>query len=327
MEYTYLGDTGLEVSRLCLGCANFGSGTALGGDTWEWTNDDEQQSRAVIERAIDAGVTVIDTANFYSQGESEEIVGRAIEGRRDELVLATKVGSPMGERPNARGLSRKHVLEQAERSLERLGTDYIDLYQVHLWDDDTPVAETLSALDYLVDEGKVRYVGASNYAGWQLMKAIHVSDREGYERFVSMQPRYNLVARSVEHDLLPACEDRGVGVVTYSPLAAGFFAGVYDRDSPPEPDSRLAAHWQWLDTPEHWETFDRVAELAERKSATTVQVATAWVLHRDPVTAPIIGPADVDELEEYLGALEVSLTDDEMEYLEAPVEEARRPRL
>jgi aryl-alcohol dehydrogenase-like predicted oxidoreductase len=323
MEYTHLGETGLEVSRLCLGCANFGSGTSHGDhDRWAWTNDDVEQSLAVLDRAIEAGINYIDTANYYSQGESEEVVGRAIEGRRDDLVVATKVGSPMGAGPNASGLSRKHVLEQAERSLERLGTDYIDLYQIHMWDEDTPIEETLSALDHLVNEGAVRYVGASNAASWQLMKALYESDRHGYQRFVSMQPEYNLVSRDAEAETLPACRDQGLGVVTYSPVAAGFFAGVYDRDDPPEPGSRLEAHWERLDEPAKWETYDRVVELADEKDATPVQVATAWVLGAPGVTAPIVGPEDVAQLEEYLGALDVELSAEDRAYLEAPVDEA-----
>jgi aryl-alcohol dehydrogenase-like predicted oxidoreductase len=320
MEYTYLGDTGLEVSRLCLGCANFGSGTAHGDrKRWEWTNDDREQSLAVIDRALEAGVNYLDTANFYSQGESEEVVGEALDGRRDEVVLATKVGSPMGTGPNTGGLSRRHVIEQCEASLDRLGTDYIDLYQIHLWDEHTPIAETLSALDYLVNEGMVRYVGASNAAAWQLVKALYESDRRGYERFVSMQPEYNLVAREAEANVLPACRDQGLGVVTYSPLAAGFFAGVYDRESPPEPGSRLEDHWERLDEPAKWETYDRVADLAAEKGVTPVQVATAWVLGADTVTAPIVGPSTVVELEEYLGALDVSLSAQERAHLEEPL--------
>lgn len=323
MEYIRLGDTGLEVSQLCLGCANFGTGTARGDrDRWEWTNDDREQSLAVIDRAIDAGINYLDTANFYSQGESEKIVGEAIAGRRDDLVVATKVGSPMGEGPNEDGLSRKHIVEQCEASLDRLGTDYIDLYQIHIWDRDTPIEETLSALDYLVNEGMVRYIGASNTAAWRLVKALYESDRRGYERFVSMQPEYNLVSRDAETNLFPACEDLGLGVVTYSPLAAGLFASVYDRDSPPEPGSRLAPHWERLDKPVNWETYDRVAELADEKDVTIVQVATAWVLDADFVTAPIVGPENVAQIEEYLGALDVTLSDDERTYLEEPLDTA-----
>jgi aryl-alcohol dehydrogenase-like predicted oxidoreductase len=322
MQYTNLGDTGLSVSRLCLGCANVGSGAA---NDWDWTNDDRERSLAVIERAIDAGINYIDTANFYSKGESEAIVGEAIDGRRDDIVLATKVGNRMGDGPNAGGLSKKHIIEQAERSLERLDTDYIDLYQVHRWDDETPLEETLVALDYLVDEGMVRYIGASNYAGWQLLKALRVSDRENLEQYVSLQPRYNLIARAIERETLPACEDQGLGVVSYSPLATGFLADVYDRGETPAAGTRLARLWERLDQPAHWETLERVRAVADEKGVTPAQVATAWVLHRPSVDAVITGPSTIEELESYLGALAVTLTRDDLARLAAPVDEDQRP--
>lgn len=322
MEYTRLGSTGLEVSRLWLGCANFGAGTRP-EDDWEWTIDDPDRSKAIIDRAIDAGITVLDTANMYSTGDSESIVGDAIASRRDEVVLATKVGGPMADRPNGRGLSRKHVLAQAAASRDRLGIDTIDLYQVHIWDESTPIAETLSALDHVVGAGTVTYIGASNFSAWQLLRSLATSTREGYEGFVSIQPEYNLVTRGAERSLFPVCRDHGIGVVTYSPLAAGFLAGRFDRDEEVDPTARLAPLWDRLDSPSNWETYDRVRRLADEKDASPVQVSVAWVLANDVVDAAIVGPESVGQLEEYLGALAISLSDAERTYLTEPLDDRR----
>ncbi|WP_049934542.1 aldo/keto reductase [Halalkalicoccus jeotgali] len=313
MEYTTLGTTGLEVSTLCLGCMNFGSDRP-------WMIDDDEKSRAVIERALDLGINFLDTANVYSRGESEEIVGRAIEGYdRSELVLATKVYGEMGEGPNQGGLSRKHIIDQCEASLDRLGTDYIDLYQIHRWDDQTPIEETLSALNHLVEEGLVRYIGASTMMGWQFAKALYESDLNDYERFVSMQPEYSLVDRHEEENLLPVCADQGVGVVPWSPLAGGFLTGKYERDA--EPESGRAAtdeHTRERFTEENWAVLDAVREIAAEKDASPAQVSLAWLLHKPVVDAPIIGPRSLDHLDENAGAVSVSLTDEEIERLEAP---------
>lgn len=322
MEYTRLGETGLEISRLCLGCAAYsGDGQPLDG--WEWTLNDEDLVLDIIDRAIEAGITFIDTSNLYSLGDSERLVGKAIEGRRDDLVIATKVGKPLGDAPNTGGLSRRHVIEQAEASLERLGTDYIDLYQIHMWDIHTPIEETLSALDYLVNEGLVRYIGASNLTGWQCMKALYTSDLEDLARFVSVQPEYNLVGRQQEQSLLPVARDQGVGVIPYAPVAAGFLTGVYDRDSDAagmQAKEKTYRDLSRYDTEANWQVLDEIRALADQKDATPVQISLAWLLHKDLVDAPIIGPRTVGELEEYLGALDISLTDDEMERLEAPVD-------
>ncbi|WP_121821311.1 aldo/keto reductase [Halostella salina] len=313
MEYTRLGDTGLEVSRLCLGCMNFGSDEP-------WMIGDEAESREVIDRALDLGINFLDTANVYSQGESEEIVGDAIEGRRDELVVATKVYGRMREGPNGQGLSRKHVLEQAEKSLERLGTDYIDLYQIHRWDDDTPIEETLSALDHLVEEGTVRYVGASTMPNWQFQKALYTADVENYERFVCMQPEYNAVDRHEEANLLPVCEMEGVGVIPWSPLAGGFLTGKYERGEDPDDGLRADAdeYTRQRFTEENWAVLDEIREIAADKGATPAQVSLAWLLHKDVVDAPIIGPRSTGHLAENVGAVDVSLTDAEIERIEAP---------
>lgn len=320
MEYTHLGDTGLEVSRLCLGCANFGSGRRI-DEEWEWTVDDEQQGIDVIDRAIDHGINFLDTANIYSTGDSERIVGEAIDGRRDELVVATKVRSRMADRPNGEGLSRKHVLEQVEASLDRLGTEYVDLYYSHSWDEHTPIEETMSVFDGLVRDGRVRYAGASNLAGWQLMKALATSERRNFERYACIQSEYSLVARDEERQMLPVATDQRLGVTTYSPIAAGFLAGAFDRDEAPEPGSRLAPLWDRWNTEARWEVLDRVRAIASEKGATPVQVSVAWVLAQDVVDSVIIGPETVAELDEYVDALDVSLSVAEQARLEAPLDE------
>jgi aryl-alcohol dehydrogenase-like predicted oxidoreductase len=315
MEYTRLGATGLEVSRLCLGCMNFGSGEP-------WMIGDEERSIELIHRALDAGINFLDTANIYSRGESEEIVGEAIESRnREELVVATKVYNDMWDGPNAGGLSRKHIVDQAYASLDRLGVDYIDLYQIHRFDENTPVEETLSALTHLVDEGVVRYLGASTMTSYQFTESLYTADLEGYERFVSMQPEYNAVDRHEEANLLPVCDAENVGVVPWSPLAGGFLTGKYERDGDIPEGTRAAGddYTQARFREENWETLDVIRELAERKDATPAQVSLAWLLQRDVVDAPIIGPRTPEHLDDSLESLDVSLTDEECERIAAPI--------
>ena len=315
MEYTHLGETGLEVSRLCLGCMNFGS-------EQPWMVHDHDEAHEVIDRALELGINFFDTANAYSRGESEEILGDAVADReREELVLATKVYFPMRDGPNGGGLSRKHVLEQAHASLDRLGTDYIDLYQIHRWDDDTPIEETLSALDSLIEEGVVRYVGASTMPAWKLMKALHEAEVNNYERFVSMQCEYNLVDRHEEANVLPLCEDQNLGVITWSPLAGGFLADKYERGET-DPEEGRAATDEFMHkrfSEENWEVLEVVRDLADAKDATAAQVSLAWLLHKEVVDAPIVGPRTVDHLEDNVGALDVDLSDDEIERLESPI--------
>ncbi|MDG5775474.1 aldo/keto reductase [Haloarculaceae archaeon H-GB2-1] len=314
MAYTTLGDTGMEISRLCLGCMNFGSGEP-------WMLNDEAASQELIDRALELGINFLDTANVYSRGESEEIVGRAIAERdRSELVVATKVYFPMRDGPNAGGLSRKHVLDQARASLDRLGTDYVDLYQIHRWDDETPIEETLSALDHLVDEGLVRYVGASTMPAWKFTKALYTADVENVDRFVSMQPEYNAVDRHEEANVLPVCESEGIGVLPWSPLAGGFLTGKYDRDADPESgraatDEYTAARF----TEENWAVLDEIRAIADARDATPAQVSLAWLLHKDVVDAPIVGPRRIDHLEENVAALDVSLDPSEIERIEDPI--------
>jgi aryl-alcohol dehydrogenase-like predicted oxidoreductase len=315
VPYTRLGSTGLEVSRLCLGCMNFGSGEP-------WMMDDADASVELMHEAMDLGINFLDTANIYSQGESEELVGEAIASRdREELVVATKVYHRMGDGPNKRGLSRKHVLDQAYASLDRLDTDYIDLYQIHRWDERTPVEETLSALTHLVDEGVVRYVGASTMTAWRFTKALYAADAGGYERFVSMQPEYNAVDRHEEANVLPACAEEEIAVLPWSPLAGGFLTGKYERDAA-VPDGTRAADDEFTRqrfTDENWAVLDAIREVADEVDATPVQVSLAWLLHRDVVTAPIVGPRTLDHLHEHVGALDVSLTDEQVARIADPV--------
>lgn len=303
MQYGRLGNTGLMVSELCLGCMTFGRET------------DETVSKEIVARFLDAGGNFIDTADVYSQGVSEEITGRAIRGVRDDVVLATKVRFPMGDGPNDVGLSRKHITRGCDASLKRLGTDYIDLYQAHCWDAATPLEETLSALTDLVRAGKVRYVGVSNFTAWQLAKALATSELRGFERFVCLQPQYSLVERSIEREILPICREEGLGVIPWSPLGGGFLSGKYRRDQRPPEDSRIAAaeeameeHWSRRATERNWRVLDAVGEISEATGKSYAQVALNWLLRQDGVTAPIIGARTMKQLEDNLGAAGWKLT-------------------
>ena len=315
MEYTKLGSTGLEISQLCLGCMNFGSDAA-------WMIDDRDESIQLIHEALDSGINFLDTANVYSLGESEEIVGEAIASRnRDELVVGTKVYSEMRDGPNGSGLSRKHIIDQAYASLDRLGVEYIDLYQIHRYDESTPIEETLAALTHLVDEGVVRYLGASTMTAYQFTKALYTADREDYERFVSMQPEYNAVDRHEEANILPVCESEEIGVVPWSPLAGGFLTGKYDRDGE-IPEGTRAADDEYTQNrfrDENWAVVEAIEEIAAAKSVTPPQVAIAWLLEQEVVDAPIIGPRTSEHLQDLLGALEVDLSSDDLERIEAPL--------
>lgn len=286
------------------------------GSEAPWMIDDEAASVELIHRALDAGIDFLDTANVYSYGESEEIVGQAIESRnRDELAVATKVYNEMWDGPNAGGLSRKHVIDQAYASLDRIGVDYIDLYQIHRFDE-----ETLSALTHLVDEGVVRYIRASTMTAYQFTKSLYTADLGGYERFVSMQPEYNAVDRHEEANIVPACEAEDIGVIPWSPLAGGFLTGKYERDGDVPEGTRAAdddyTRARFRD--ENWAVLDAVRALADRKDATPAQVALAWLLEQDAVDAPIVGPRTPEQLDDALGALELSPTDEECERIEAP---------
>ena len=310
MEYRRLGGTGLMVSELCLGCMTFGRET------------DEEDAKVIVGRFLEAGGNFIDTADVYSKGVSEEITGRAIREVRDDVVLATKVRFPMGEGPNDVGLSRKHVTQGCEDSLRRLGTDYIDLYQVHCWDAATPLEETLSALTDLVRGGKVRYIGVSNFTAWQIMKSVGVSEMNGFERFVCLQPQYSLVERNVEYEILPACEEEGLGVIPWSPLGGGFLSGKYRRDERPPEDSRIAGaeesmeeFWDRRATERNWAAIDVVGEIAEATGKSYAQISLNWLLRQPAVTAPIIGVRTMEQLEDNLGAAGWKLDEEQVQSL------------
>jgi aryl-alcohol dehydrogenase-like predicted oxidoreductase len=310
MQQRFLGSTGLRVSELCLGAMTFGR------------ESDEQTSYRVLDRFVDAGGTFIDTADIYSTGESEAILGRWLKTRsRDDFVIATKFYNPMGPGPNDLGAGRKHILAAAEASLRRLGTDYIDLYQIHVYDDGTPLEETLSTLDRLVASGKVRFLGASNHAAWQLQKAIDLAHRYGWEPYVCLQPLYNLLDRGVELDLIPVCRNEGVGVIPWSPLRGGWLTGKYRREmSAPPPDTRVdrAAREGWQEqwdayaNERTWGVLDALLAVAEELERSPAQVALRWLLQRPGVTAPIIGARNLEQLDDNLGATGWSLTDEQM---------------
>ena len=310
MEYRRLGDTGLMVSELCLGCMTFGREAS------------EEDSKRLVDRFLEAGGNFIDTADVYSKGVSEEITGRAIKGVRDDVVLATKVYFPMGEGPNDTGLSRKHVTQGCEDSLRRLGTDYIDLYQVHCWDSATPLKETLSALTDLVRSGKVRYIGVSNFTGWQLVKSVCLSEANGLERFVCLQPQYSLVERNIEREILPICLEEGLGVIPWSPLGGGFLSGKYRREEEPPEGSRISEavasmeeHWDRRATERNWAALDVVGRISEETDKSYAQISLNWLLRQDGVTAPIIGARTLEQLEDNLGASGWTLDEEQVEEL------------
>ena len=313
MKYLKLGLTGLDVSALCLGCMSFGT-PALGGHPWSL---DEETSRPFIKHALEQGINFFDTANAYSLGSSEEIVGRALAdfANRDEVVIATKVYIPMRGGRNAAGLSRKAIMTEVDHSLRRLGTDYIDLYQIHRWDPRTPIEETMEALHDIVKAGKVRYIGASSMWAWQFAKALHTADRHGWTRFVSMQNHYNLLNREEEREMLPLCADQGIAVLPWSPLARG----------------RLTRDWDAVtarsDTDEFGKTLydttgsdpvivERVAEIAKSLGVPRAQVALAWMLAKPVVTAPIIGATKLDHIDDAVAALDLTLSAEEIAHLE-----------
>jgi aryl-alcohol dehydrogenase-like predicted oxidoreductase len=310
MEYRQLGRSGLRVSSLTMGTMTFGGQ----GDFANVGTTDTDEARRQVDMCLDAGINLIDTADVYSNGRSEEIVGEVIKGRRDDVLLATKVRMPMGPGPNDAGLSRHHIVEGCEASLRRLGTDHIDLYQVHEWDGVTPLEETLEALDSLVASGKVRYVGASNYTGWQLMKALGTSDRLGYERFVSQQIYYSLQARDAEYELVPAAIDQGLGILVWSPLAGGLLSGKYRRGQTPPEGSRQLTDWNEppvYDEDKLYDTIEVLVEIADGHGVSAAQVALAWLLGRPAVTSLVIGARTTEQLTDNLAAAELKLSEDE----------------
>lgn len=316
MHYVNLGNTGLKVSRICLGTMTYGS------PTWrDWVLG-EEESRPFIKRALDAGINFFDTADVYSLGMSEEVVGRALRdfASRDDVVIATKVYNPMGPGSNDRGLGRKHILSSIDASLRRLGTDYVDLYQIHRWDNETPIEETLEALHDVVKAGKARYIGASSMYAWQFAKALYLADQHGWTRFVSMQNHYNLVYREEEREMLPLCRVEGIGIIPWSPLARGFLAGNRTRDrggDTKRSKSDTFAHNMYYQSSDY-AVVDRVVEIAERYHTTPAQVALAWLLHQPGVTAPIIGASKMEQLDQAIAALDLTLADEDRTYLEEP---------
>ncbi|MEV6969934.1 aldo/keto reductase [Hamadaea sp. NPDC051192] len=314
MEYVKLGPTGLDVSRICLGCMSFGE-PDRGAHTWTLP---EEASRALIRHAIDLGVNFFDTANVYSDGSSEEIVGRALRdfARRDEIVLATKVHGVMRPGPNGGGLSRKAILTEIDNSLRRLGTDYVDLYQIHRWDPRTPIEETLEALHDVVKAGKARYIGASSMYAWQFAKALYLADRHGWTRFVTMQNHYNLIHREEEREMLPFCADQGVGVLPWSPLARGRLTRDPGASSERQADDAYGSMLYSATDEADRRIVARVGESAAARGVSRAQVALAWVARHPAVTAPIVGATRLEHLDDAVAALELRLDDDEVTALE-----------
>jgi aryl-alcohol dehydrogenase-like predicted oxidoreductase len=316
MDYVRLGATGLRVSRICLGMMSYGS------PAWrDWVLD-ENRAEPLVRRAVELGVTFFDTADVYSLGASEEVTGKLLDSlfdRRDDYVLATKVYNPMSDGPNDRGLSRKHILASIDDSLRRLGTDYVDLYQTHRWDYDTPIEETMAALHDVVRAGKARYLGASSMYAWQFAKAQHVARVNGWTPFSSMQPHYNLIYREEEREMLPLCLDQGVGVIPWSPLARGVLAGTRARGG--ERHTTRAHSDTFADSlydESDFAVVDAVGQVADRRGLPAAQVALAWLLHQPAVTAPIVGATKPGHLEDAVAAAGIRLDDEERAALEAP---------
>jgi aryl-alcohol dehydrogenase-like predicted oxidoreductase len=316
MDYVKLGSTGLEVSRICLGCMTYGE-PDRGNHTWTLPED---QSRPLLRQAIELGITFLDTANVYSDGSSEEIVGRAIKdfARREEIVLATKVNSRMRPGPNGAGLSRRAIFAEIDNSLHRLGTDYVDLYQIHRWDPTTPIEETLEALHDVVKAGKARYIGASSMFAWQFAKAIYTSRLNGWAEFVSMQNHVNLLHREEEREMLPLCEDQGVGVIPWSPLARGRLTRDWNETTERQNTDLFGETLYGATLEADRKIVDAVAAVARARGVSRAQVALAWLAQKSVVTAPIIGASKPHHLTDAVAALSLELTDEEIGQLEAP---------
>ncbi len=321
MEYAKLGNTGLEVSRICLGCMGF-------GDAQRWIHQwvlNEEDSRPVIQKALELGINFFDTANVYSLGASEEILGRALRdfARRDEVVVATKLHGKMRAGPNGSGLSRKAVFSEMDHSLKRLGMDYVDLYIIHRWDYETPIEETLEALNDVVRAGKARYIGASAMWAWQFQKALYVSEKHGWARFVSMQNHLNLIYREEEREMLPLCRAEKIGVTPYSPLASGRLTRDWAAENTLRSATDRIARSKYdavssVVADQDRQVVERAAEIAEQHAVPRSYIALAWLLQKQPVTAPIIGATKISHLEDAVGSLSVKLSEQETAYLEEP---------
>ena len=314
MEFIRFGNTGMTVSRLCLGTMTYGEPT----DRWPWALN-EEQSRPFIKKALELGINFFDTADVYTAGASERVVGKALKdfAKRDEIILATKVFNPMGPGPNDKGLSRKHVMSAIDASLQRLGTDYVDLYQIHRWDYNTPIAETMEALHDVVKAGKARYIGASSMFSWQFAQALYTSDLHGWTRFVSMQPHYNLVYREEEREMIPLCIDQKIAVIPWSPLARGLLTGKRSKERNETDRAKTDEFGKKLysnDT--DFDIVNRLTAVAEKRGLPNAQIALAWMLQKPGITAPIIGASKPGHLEDAVAALSVKLSDDELKQLE-----------
>ena len=317
MQYINLGNTGMEVSRLCLGMMSYGS------KIWRTWILEEEESKPFIRRALDAGINFFDTADVYSLGDSERVTGNIFKEfgvRRENIVVATKVNGQMSDDINDKGLSRKHILNSIDRSLQRLQMDYVDLYQIHRWDYETPIEETMEALKDVVRAGKARYIGASSMFAWQFSKAQFIAEKHGWTKFISMQNHYNLAYREEEREMIPLCRDQGVGLIPWSPMARGFFAGDRKRGGGGETERAnsdpFANNLYFRE--EDFTVADRAAEVATERGVTASQIALAWVLHKPHIHSPIVGATKMEHLEQSIAALDIKLSDDEIKRLEEP---------
>jgi aryl-alcohol dehydrogenase-like predicted oxidoreductase len=316
MDYVKLGNTGMQVSRICLGCMSYGV-PERGNHPWVLN---EEQSRPFIKMALELGINFFDTANVYSDGTSEEIVGRALKdfASRDEVVIATKVNGRMRPGPNGAGLSRKAIMSEIDNSLKRLGTDYVDLYQIHRWDYSTPIEETMEALHDVVKAGKARYIGASSMYAWQFLKALHIAEKNGWTRFVSMQNYLNLLYREEEREMLPLCKAEKIGVIPWSPLARGRLTRDWEETSKRSETDQFAKMLFAMTEDADRKVVEQVAMIADERGVPRAQIALAWVLQKDTVSAPIIGATKIKHLDDAAAALSVKLTHEEISALEAP---------
>ncbi|MEO5909850.1 MAG: aldo/keto reductase [Pelobium sp.] len=315
MKYNILGNTGLKVSELCLGTMTFG-----GKGVWVPIGTlPQNEVNDLMKIAVDGGINFIDTANIYSEGISEEMTGKAIKDlglKRDDLIIATKVRGKMSENPNGSGLTRKHILQQAEESLKRLGMDYIDLYQIHGFDPLTPLEETLSALDILVQHGKVRYIGCSNLAAWQIMKALSISERERYAKFISLQAYYTIAGRDLEREIIPLLKDQKLGLMVWSPLAGGLLSGKFDRNTSPEESRRASFDFPPVNKEKAFDIVDVMRPIAESKGVSVAQIALAWLLNQQVVSSVIVGAKKASQLEDNLKAIDISFSSEELNQLD-----------
>ncbi|MBI1278417.1 MAG: aldo/keto reductase [Anaerolineaceae bacterium] len=314
MDYVNFGYTGMKVSRLCLGCMTYGS------PTWQAWVLEEDASRPFFQKALEYGINFFDTADVYSIGVSEEITGRALRdfAKRDEVVLATKIYNPMGSQPNHRGLSRKHIMQGIDASLKRLGTDYVDLYQIHRWDYETPIEETMEALHDVVKAGKALYIGASSMYAWQFAKAQAVAQLNGWTPFVSMQNHYNLVYREEEREMIPYCREEGIALIPWSPLARGFLVGNHKRDKTGETirsNTDNLLHDRYYQDND-FDVLDRLLDLAKRMDVKPAQLALAWVLHKPGITSPIVGASKMQHLDDAIAAMSIKLSEEDIAFLE-----------